>query len=809
MTHMKRDLISAARMFRRKPAFCIGACALLALAVGGNTAVFTLLNAVILRPLPLQHERELVAVHLVRDGNSRYPLSAPFFLGLRETPESFSSVAAYAAWSANLTDRGDAERLQAMHVTGNYCETLGVDVAAGRALTTDDAAPVAAPVVLISDGLWKRRFAGASDTVGSSLKLNGQLFTVVGILRPDFPFQVRDADVIAPWAPERDPRSANPALGFLRVVARLAPDVTAVRARDEADARLLAFRAKYPGAGSPDQTSRIVTLREDIIGTSGQLLGMLTAAAVLVMLIAAANLANLLLLNGAARLNEFAARRALGATRGRLIAQFMTETLVLAAVGTLAGLVVAHVAVSALLATSGTAIPRAVEVRVGPAATLFALALGLTVGLLAALAPAIQLSRVQASGAGAQRAVTRGGRLLRAWFVCAEVALSVLLVISAGLLVRSFVAVQRVQPGFEPSGVLSLRLSLPRPSYPETQSLAKFYDALAARVREVPGVSAVAAANVVPMNGFLATSAIRPPGHEANAVDTLPQAHYRMISPDYLKVMGIPLLEGRPFTTFDNASGMPVAIVSRGLARKYWPEGNPVGSQLPVRDNSGRFRTVHVVGVAGDVRHSGPDVESPIELYVPIPQVPNATSGFLANNMYWVVKTDQNPLSLANAVRAEVARVDPDVAASFIRSMDQWLAQSVQPRRFNVRLMALFALMALLLAAVGVYGVAAETVSQRTRELGLRAALGATASHLRTSVMKDGLGPLFGGVALGTGAALGMTSWLSAALYGVEKHDAATFIGVAALISAVGLVALYIPARRVARIDPVVALRAE
>jgi predicted permease len=809
MPHIARDLVSASRRFRQKPAFFLGACALLALAVGGNTAVFTVVNAVILRPLPLEHERDLVAVHIARDGVSRFPLSLPFFLELRAAPNSFSGLAAYFPWSANLTDLGDAERLQAMRVTGNYCELLGVSVASGRPLATSDAAPDAAPVALISHSLWTRRFGGAPDTLGRSIKLNGEVFTVVGVLRPDFPFPVRDSDVIAPWAPERDPRRANAALGFLRVVGRLAPGAATTRAHDEVETRLRAFAVRYPRAGSADQKGRVVSLREDVVGNSDRLLGMLTAAVGLVMLIAAANLANLLLVNGAGRLHEFAARRALGATRQRLIAQLLTETLLLAVAGTVLGIIVARLAVSALLATSGNAIPRAVEVSVDPAATVFAVVLGLTIALLAALLPAMQLSRIRAIGAGAQRGVTRGGRMLRAWFVCAEVALSVLLVIGAGLLVRSFVAVQRVQPGFEPTGVLSLRLSLPRTRYTDTGSLATFYDALAVRVRNVPGVSAVAAANVVPMNGYLATSTIRPPGFEAHAVNTLPDAHYRMISPDYLTVMGIPLLNGRQFTSFDSASGMPVAIVSRGLARKYWHDDDPVGSQLLVRDDGEKFRTVHIVGVAGDVRHFGPEVESPSELYVPIPQVPDATSVWLANNMYWVARTGQNPLTIANAVRAEVTGVDPDVAASFVRSMDQWLEQSIHPRLFNVRIIVVFALTALLLAGVGVYGVAAETVALRTRELGVRAALGATDAQLKAAVMKGGLAPVAGGVVLGTAAALGLTSWLSSSLYGVEQHDGVTFVGVVTLISTVGVLALYIPARRVARIDPVIALRAE
>ena len=804
MKYLATDLITAWRRGRQRPAFMIGACALLALAVGGNTAVFTLVHAVLLRPLPLAHERDLVAVHATRTGVSRYPLSVPLFLALGERPSGFDGIAAYFQWSANLTDAGDAERLQAMRVTGDYCELLGIGVGLGRAITTADAGPEAEPVALISHGLWKRRFAGAPTAIGRPVTLNGEVFTIVGILRHDFPFPVRDADVITVWAPERDARRNNAALSFLRVVGRLGPGTTLGKAQDEVEARM-----REVGAIPSEQKGRIIPLREDVVGSSDQLLRMLAAAVVLVMVIAAVNLALLLLVNGAGRLHEFAARRALGATRARLVAQLLTEAWVPGVIGTLLGLAVAQLAVGALLATSGNAIPRSAEISVGAGSALVGMALGLTITLTAALLPALHLSRVENRGTGSQRGATRAGRILRAGFVCAEVALSVVLVIGAGLLVRSYVAVQRVAPGFEPSGVLSVRLSLPRTRYRETASIALFYESLASRLRNVPGVVAVGAANVVPMNGYLASSTIRPPGLEANAAATLPEVHYRMISPDYLGVMGIPLLKGRHFTSFDNASGLPVAIISHGLAQKYWHGGNPIGSQLLVRDDNERFRTVHIVGVAGDVRHLGPEVESPSELYIPIPQVPDVTSVWLANNMYWVVKSDRDPLRLANPVRAEVRTVDRDVATSAVRSMDQWLEQSVQPRLFNVRVIGVFALTALLLAGIGVYSVAAEAVALRTRELGVRAALGATHASLQGTVMKDGLRPVLVGIVLGGVSAFGATRLISSTLYGVEKHDAMTFTLVIAVISLVGIVALYVPARRAARIDPVIALRAE
>ena len=577
-----------------------------------------------------------------------------------------------------------------MRVTGNYLEVIGAEVAVGRRLTSTDASPESAPTVVISDGLWKRRFGASRDVIGRTLRLNGEAFTVIGVLRADFTFQVREAELLVPWVPERDPRRTNPALSFLRVVGRLAPGSGAPQARAELDAQIAEFRRRYPDAIAADGTGRVVPLREDIIGSVDRPLKILAAAMALILLIAAANLTNLLLINGASRQQEFATRRSLGAGSGRLIAQLLAEAFVLAATGALIGIVVASLATSALLALGGDVLPRAAEIRLGVDSIGFALLLAVGIAVATAVLPALQLS-YPSHNVASQRSVTLGGRRLRAAFVSAEVALSVLLIIGAGLLVRSFAAVQRVEPGFQPSGVVSVRLSLPRARYTSTATITRFYDQLAPRLRGVAGVAGAAAANVVPMNGYLATSTIEVPGVEMQTVTDPPDVHYRMISPEYFSVMGIPVVSGRSFTEADGASGMPVAIVSRGLAKRYWQDTSPIGGRIRVRDDDGRFRTVEIVGVVGDVKHFGLEAETPRELYVPLPQVPDATSIWLANNMYWVVKTHGNPLSYAQAIRREVAAVDADVASSFVRSMDQWLSQSVDTRRFNLRVIAAFA----------------------------------------------------------------------------------------------------------------------
>ena len=798
-----QDLAGAARRARRTPFFFLAAAGLLALAVAGNTAMFMLTDALLLRPMPIRAEETVVTLHTVRDDSPRGPLSIALVQSLEGAP-SFAQTAAYFPYSANLTGAGDAERLQGMRVTGNYFDVLGAAAALGRVLQAADAR---APVVVISDGLWKRRFGAAPDAVGKELLLNGERATVVGVLPAGFPIQVRDTDVIAPWDPAGDPRRTNPALAFLRVTARMAPGVSRDQAAQDLDARLRQFRETYPQTAFSTQ-GRVVPLREDLIGGSPRLMWMLSAGMAIVLLIAAANLANLLLVNGAGRLREFSTRRALGATRPRLLAQVRTELLLLAAAGIAAGIALAPSIVALLLRWGGRALPVFSQPRLDLTAIAVAIACGLLVTAAAGIIPALQLTAGRHAEA-AQRGSTLGGRRLRAAFVCAEVALTVLLVIGAGLLVRSFIAVQRIETGFQSSGVFTMRLSLPRPRYPKTADIVRFHESLAERLRALPGATVVASASIVPMNNWLATSGIRPPGLEGIDDRAWPDAHYRMVSSDYFSALGIPLIDGRAFTDADRAGTQPVLIISRGLARKYWGSASPIGAEVQIRDDGNKARTVQIVGVVQDVKHLGPEVPSPLEMYVPIAQVPDATSVWLANNMYWAVRTPREPLSLANDARRELARVDPDVAASFVRSMDQWVELSTQGRRFNVVVIAVFAVTALLLAAAGVYSVAAEAVAVRKRELGIRSALGASAPQLRNGVIWDGLKPVAAGVAAGTALALAAGALLRPFLFGVETRDPITFAAVGAVSLVAALAGLYVPARGATRIDPVIALRME
>ena len=803
------ELGLAAKRSRRSVSLVLTSTALIATAVGGSTATFAVLDAVLFKPLPVADEAALVAIHAVRADTPRGPLPLPFFIELKSRSKAFSGVVAYFQWSANLTELGDAERLQGMRVSGDYLQVLGTGVALGRPMTVNDAGPHSAPVAVITDGLWKRRFGASASAVGQRVKLDGEVFEIVGVLPAGFPLPLRDAEILAPWRPEADPRRTNPRLGFMRLIGRLAPGVTRQQAIEEVASVIDAYVERYPQTRTAMQDAHVAGFREDLTGNPGSALWFLAAAMGLVLGIAAANLGGLLLAHAVRRAPEFAARRALGATAHRIRSQVAAETLILALLGLAAGLLVARVLLTAMVLGSGTAFLRVVHISIDLRSVLFAALVTGVITAVAALVPGYRIARAMTDRAGAHRWSTARARRARAFLVTAEIALSVLLLVAAGLLIRSFIAVQRVNLGFDPAQVFTVRLSLPRPQYPTTASLARFTDALFERLRTSPHVTTVAAANVVPMNSYLATSGIRPPGTESSEEAAWPEAHYRMVSPDYFSAMSIQILSGRGFDAADRAGALPVVVISEALARRYWPSRQPLGAELLLRDDAGKARAVQIVGIVSNVRHLGPELPAPHEVYVPLAQVPDATSVWLATNMYLVVKTSGDPRRLANQIGREIAAIDRTVASSWVRTMDTWVESATQARRFNLRLMVAFALTALLLAVVGVYAVTAEGVAARERELGIRAALGATDAQIRASVLRDGMVPIGFGIAAGVLAALGASRLIAAFLYGIETHDPLTFAAAPALLAIVGALAVYTPLRTLLKIDPIAALRAE
>jgi putative ABC transport system permease protein len=799
------ELRQTLRRLARQPAFALGVAAVLALAIGANTAMFALVNAILIRPLPLADADRLVTFTIVRPGTDRQPLSLPDVDDFTRATTTLDGLVSMFGWSVNLTGNGEPERISAMRVSASYFELTGAQTELGRPLRRDDEQRASA---LITHGLWQRRFGGAVDAIGTSMILNGEAFTIVGVLRPDFVSIVREVEIVVPYSPAGDARRGNRAQGFLRVIGRLKPRVTLPQAADDLSAIGRRLRDEYPDAHGADAAIRLVSLREELTGRSAPMLRMLSAAVALVLLVACANIANLFLVRSTAQRRELALRTALGASRARIVGSVLLDAAILGLAGGGLGLLVARALVDALVATSPAALPRIAEIAIDLPVAAYTLAVALGASLAVGIAPALQASRgdLQSAMQQGDRGSSAAGSRLRSALVFAEVALSTVLVMTAVLLTRSFQHVQAVDPGFRPSQVLTIRLSLPRARYGGHAAIEQFADQVRQRIVTLPGVRAVAAANVVPMNGYLATTPFFVDGIVAKDA---PDAHYRMITPDYFRALGIPVRGGRPFDASDRDGAAPVAIINETLARQYFHGRNPVGTRMRLDDGLKTPREVQIVGVVGDVKHFGLETEATLEVYVPIGQVPDQTTIWLANNMYWVILADGEPLASARAVQHAIAAVDPGVPASFVRSMDQWLGGTLAPRRFNLQLVAAFSMAALLLAIVGVYAVSAFAVTARTREIGIRTALGASRRRVIGLVLRNGTSAVVVGVAAGTALTLVLAPVLSGMLFGVTAHDALSLgVSVAALACA-ALVANIVPARHATRIDPIVALRAE
>jgi predicted permease len=793
----------ALRRILRQPLFASCVVTVLALAIGANTAMFALVNAILLRPLPLANPNRLITFTIVRPGTDRQPLSLLDLGDIREANHTLDDLASLFGWSANLTGSGDAERLSGMRVSANYFEVTGTAVALGRAIQRDDEARA---VALIGHGVWQRRFGGAADVVGKSMALNGEAFTIIGVLRPDVVTLVRDAEVIVPYSPASDPRRANRAQAFLRVIARLKPGVTVEQATSDLTTIGRTLRDRYPDSHGTDTAIRVVSMHDEVSGRSAPTLRMLFAAVIVVLLVACANIANLFLVRSAAYRRELALRSALGGSRARIIIHSLGEAAILGLTGGALGLLVGRLSIEAVIAAGPANLPRVAEIVIDWRVGVFTLLVSLVTSLLVGLIPAMQAARGDVRDALQQgeRGSSAGGTRLRTVLVFAEVALSTVLLMTAALLARSFQYVQAVDPGFRPAQVLTIRLSLPRARYGGRAAIEHFYEQVQPRIASLPGVRSVAAANVVPMNGYLATTAFY---LDSVAAKDAPDAHYRMISPDYFRTLGITLRRGRAFTEADRNDSAPVAIINETFAKQFFTDRDPLDSHMRLDDGQKPPREVQIVGVVGDVRHFGLEREATIEVYVPISQVPDPTTIWLANNMYWVVNTDGSPLAAANAVRREIAAIDPAVPASFVRSMDQWMDSTLAPRRFNLTVVEAFAAAALVLAIVGVYAVTAFAVSARTREIGIRVALGSSRRQVISLVLRGGLTPVVIALASGSVVAILLAPALSDMLFGVTPTDALSLAVSVMLLASTALAATIIPAMRAARVDPVVALR--
>jgi len=807
---MLDDIYHAWRSLTARRGLAVAVVLIMALAIGANTAVFALVNAVLLSPLPFRDPSRLVTVTGLRPGTDQDPISLPDFRDIRARTRAFDGLSAAFQWSANVTG-GEAERLQGMRATAGLFPMLGVGAALGRALVPDDERGSGERVVVLTHGLWTRRFGADPRAIGTSLVLNGEAYRIVGVLPAAFVTPIRDAELVAPFPMDTDPRREARDMGFLRVLGRLRAGVTLEQATADLDAIVATLRSEYPTTNATHLGVMVTEWHRAIVARSRPLLLLVQTAVALALLTACANLANLFLADAVRRAPAFALRSALGAPRGRLIRGLLIESAILAAVGGISGVVLGMLARRTLiafmpvdlLAVSGDA-PLDWRVLIVTA--------GVTAGatLTFAAIPAWRIGRGDRRTALSGSRATGGGRRARRWLVGIEVALASALVTQTVLLSQSFARLQAVDPGFRADHLLTVRLSLPKGRYGGTANVARFVETLRPRLLALPGVTDAAAVNVVPLNGYRATADIWPGDRPDPPQGERPEAHYRMVSPTYFRTFGVPLVEGRTLDERDTAASEPVVLVNRTVAARFWPDRSPVGQSLLLTDSGNdTVRRARIVGVVGDVKHFGLDREATADVYVAIPQVAEATVQWLMNNMYWGVRTSVPPETLREPVRRAIRSVDPDVPASALRTMEDAMAVAVAPRVLNLWLVRVFAVAALALAIAGIYAVTSFSVVERTREIGIRTALGARpGDNLRVLVI-DVVKPIAVGLAVGGAITIAMAPAVRSALFGVDPLAPGAISGVSALLLGVGALAAFAAALRLRSIDPIVALRAE
>ncbi len=801
MQTLWQDLRYGARMLLRQPGFTLIAVLTLALGIGANTAIFSVVKGVLLRPLPYSEPQQLVRVFETIDrttmSSDRMEVAPANFLDWRAQAQSFSGLAAYGLTGSVISGGGEAERLEGALVTADFFATMGAAPMRGRTFTAEDER-ASERLTVIGYDLWQRRFGGAEDIAGRVIQLDGFSFTVIGVMPPGFQYPRRTQiyELYRLNANQRRMREAH----FMKVVGRLKPGVAIAQAQSEMSGVAQRLAEQYP------QTNRnwgvnVVPLLEEEVGRVKLALLALLGAVGLVLLIACVNVASLLLARAVARQTEIGIRLALGAGRGRIVRQLLTESLLLAALGGLVGLLVGGWALEALLALAPANLPRLGEVRLDAGVLGFTLLLSLLTGALFGLAPAWQGARQDVnttlkSGAGR----LSGQRRVFSALVVAEVALTLVVLLSAGLLVNSFLRLRRVEPGLDVDRLLTVTFEPPSAQYNGDNWRAQrlnFWNQLSARVAALPGVEAVGAIDSLPLSGQGRVYRFRKDG-EADSSSS-PAASFQVVTTDYFRSVGVKLQRGRQFTEFDREDSPPVAIINETMARRFWPGEEALGKRIIIRNDQ---RASEIIGVVSDVKHFGLDRETQPEMYRPFDQV-------VIDVMPMVVRAQGDPASFANAVRQQAQAVDPTVAVDRIAPMRELLSDSLAQRRFTMLLLGAFAAVALLLAGVGVYGVMAYSVTQRTREIGVRLALGAQRGDVLRLVMKQGLKLASVGVAIGLLASFASARLMKDLLFGVGATDPLTFAAIALLLVFVALLACYIPARRAAKVDPMIALRCD
>lgn len=811
---MLTDLRYAFRMLLKSPGFTLIAIVALALGIGANTAIFSVVDVVLLRPLPFPENDRLVMVwqtnpELKKLGFDQAPDSFPDFLDWRAQAKTFQALSAFDGWSANLSGESEPERLGGAEVSANLFSLLGVQPMLGRAFAEGEDQLGRNHVVILSAELWQRDFGSDRSIIGRKLTLDGEPYTVVGVMPPHFHFPHdlglpafftfgERSDIWTPFAPSAE-RAKNRGAHNLAVIGRLRPGVSLTTAQAEMNTLAARFERQYPDSNK-DWGIQLIGLQTQAAAGSERTLTVLMCAAGCILLIACANVANLLLARGLGRQKEIAIRRALGASRWRIVRQLLTESVLLALVGGLLGILLAIWGTELLLALAPENLPRLSEVRIDGQVLAFTVLVSLATGLLFGLAPALQSSRLGLSEKlkEGDRGSTTGHGRLRSGLIVSEVALALMLLISAGLLIESFAQLARVQLGFNPESVLTFNITLPDHPYADRAKADTFFQQVVRRIEDLPGVKSAAASNALPLSGAEEVDDFEIEGQPKPPPGATRSANFRWVTPDYFRTLQIPLQRGRGFAERDKKDAPAVAIIDETMARLYFPGVNPIGQRF-----KGSKRPIEIVGVVGDVRHASQEKKPVPHIYFPHAQ------RALGDMTLAVRSAGLQPAALLSAIRHEIEKVDPNVPIAQVRTMQQMVSSSVAPARFTMALLSAFAGIALLLASVGIYGVLAYSVNQRRREIGIRMSLGAQRRDVLRLFLGQGMTVTLLGIVIGLGGAWAATRIIRNLLYSVSPTDPLIFLIVSVVFAAVAFIASFFPARKASRLNPIVALRSE